>query len=83
MIMNSTGHMEMSTGTHMDHSNMNNMNTMNNMDNMDNMNMNMNMNSTKCGEGMMGMMVRFNLLFCNVCIRCTGSHLPPFDYLCS
>ena len=37
----------------------------------------MNMNTTKCGDGMMGMMVRFNLWPCNVYIRCTGSHLSP------
>jgi hypothetical protein len=31
----------------------------------------MNMNTTKCGDGMMGMMVRFNLWPCNVYIRCS------------
>ena len=58
--------MEMTTGTEMSHNGMN-------MDNKDNMNM----NTTKCGDGMMGMMVRFNLWPCNVYIRCTGSHLSP------
>ena len=55
----STGAMEMSTGTPMDHSNMNN-NNMNNMNNMDNMNM----STTKCGDGMMGMMMYFHAGHC-------------------